>query len=126
MICFPCTFFFSFFFFFPKKYFYYGGLSWREAEAGCRKGERTDADTLLVATTDPMLMNAFNNVNLAAACIVTSAGFARELGVAEESWVYPLGGAGTRDSYDCECMPFFQPHFPSLSSPSSSVLLQVA
>ncbi|KAI7171894.1 hypothetical protein KC316_g3035 [Hortaea werneckii] len=48
----------------------------------------------------PMLMNAFNNVNLAAACIVTSAGFARELGVAEESWVYPLGGAGTRDSYD--------------------------
>lgn len=50
-----------------------------------------------------MLMNAFNNVNLAAACIVTSAGFARELGVAEDNWVYPLGGAGTRDSYDCKC-----------------------
>ncbi|GAB1736326.1 hypothetical protein NU219Hw_g6991t1 [Hortaea werneckii] len=49
---------------------------------------------------NPMLMNAFNNVNLAAACIVTSAGFARALGVAEETWVYPLGGAGTRDSYD--------------------------
>ncbi|KAI7356542.1 hypothetical protein KC354_g10399 [Hortaea werneckii] len=48
----------------------------------------------------PMLMNAFNNVNLAAACIVTSAGLARELGVAEDNWVYPLGGAGTRDSYD--------------------------
>ncbi|RMY54556.1 hypothetical protein D0865_04647 [Hortaea werneckii] len=55
----------------------------------------------------PMLMNAFNNVNLAAACIVTSAGFARDLGVAEESWVYPLGGAGTRDSYDFWERPTF-------------------
>ncbi|OTA30630.1 hypothetical protein BTJ68_09101 [Hortaea werneckii EXF-2000] len=55
----------------------------------------------------PMLMNAFNNVNLAAACIVTSAGFARDLGVAEEQWVYPLGGAGTRDSYDFWQRPTF-------------------
>ncbi|KAI6952326.1 hypothetical protein KC321_g17630, partial [Hortaea werneckii] len=55
----------------------------------------------------PMLMNAFNNVNLAAACIVTSAGFARDLGVAEEKWVYPLGGAGTRDSYDFWHRPTF-------------------
>ncbi|KAI7266152.1 hypothetical protein KC345_g8263 [Hortaea werneckii] len=55
----------------------------------------------------PMLMNAFNNVNLAAACIVTSAGFARDLGVAEEKWVYPLGGAGTRDSYDFWQRPTF-------------------
>ncbi|KAI7329352.1 hypothetical protein KC354_g18435, partial [Hortaea werneckii] len=55
----------------------------------------------------PMLMNAFNNVNLAAACIVTSAGFARDLGVAEAKWVYPLGGAGTRDSYDFWHRPTF-------------------
>ncbi|RMY08472.1 hypothetical protein D0868_04778 [Hortaea werneckii] len=55
----------------------------------------------------PMLMNAFNNVNLAAACIVTSAGFARELGAAEDNWVYPLGGAGTRDSYDFWERPSF-------------------
>ncbi|KAI7534195.1 hypothetical protein KC317_g19028, partial [Hortaea werneckii] len=55
----------------------------------------------------PLLMNAFNNVNLAAACIVTSAGFARDLGVAEENWVYPLGGAGTRDSYDFWQRPTF-------------------
>ncbi|KAI7295059.1 hypothetical protein KC315_g19023, partial [Hortaea werneckii] len=54
-----------------------------------------------------MLMNAFNNVNLAAACIVTSAGFAHDLGVAEEKWVYPLGGAGTRDSYDFWHRPTF-------------------
>ncbi|KAI7183779.1 hypothetical protein KC363_g8036, partial [Hortaea werneckii] len=55
----------------------------------------------------PMLMNAFNNVNLAAACIVTSAGFARDLGIAEEKWVFPLGGAGTRDSYDFWHRPTF-------------------
>lgn len=69
------------------------------------------ADFEVMAMPDPMLMNAFNNVNLAAACIVTSAGFARDLGVAEEKWVYPLGGAGTRDSYDCELQTFPNPPF---------------
>lgn len=49
-----------------------------------------------------MLMNAFNNVNLAAACILTSVDEARRLGISEEQWIYPLGGAGTRDSYDCK------------------------
>ncbi|KAK5950717.1 hypothetical protein OHC33_008099 [Knufia fluminis] len=48
----------------------------------------------------PMLMNAFNTVNLAGACILTSTAFAEELGVPKDKWIYPLGGAGTRDSYD--------------------------
>jgi hypothetical protein len=52
--------------------------------------------------TDPLLMNAFNNVNLAAAALLTSTEFARELGIPESKWIYPLGGAGTRDSYECE------------------------
>lgn len=47
-------------------------------------------------------MNAFNNINLAGACILTSIAFARELGVAEEKWVYPLGGAGATDSDECK------------------------
>lgn len=47
-------------------------------------------------------MNAFNTINLAGAVILTSTDFAQELGVPESKWVYPLGGAGTRDSYDCE------------------------
>jgi len=47
-------------------------------------------------------MNAFNNVNLAAACILTSTEHARELGVPESKWIYALGGAGTRDSDDCK------------------------
>lgn len=47
-------------------------------------------------------MNAFNTVNLAAACIVTSTEFAKQLGIPEDKWVYPLGGAGTADHDDCE------------------------
>jgi hypothetical protein len=57
---------------------------------------------VLTIMPDPLLMNAFNNINLAAACILTSVDFARELGVPEEKWIYPLGGAGTRDSDECE------------------------
>jgi hypothetical protein len=57
---------------------------------------------VLTIMPDPLLMNAFNNINLAAACILTSVDFACELGVPEEKWIYPLGGAGTRDSDECE------------------------
>ena len=46
-------------------------------------------------------MNAFNNVNLAAACLMTSAQYARELGIPGSKWVYPLGGAGTQDADNC-------------------------
>ena len=58
----------------------------------------------MLFVTDPLLMNAFNTVNLAGACIVTSTTMAEKLGVPESKWVYVLGGAGTRDSYDCESM----------------------
>ena len=51
--------------------------------------------------SDPLLMNAFNNVNLAASCILTSTEYARRLGIPESKWVYPLGGAGTQDSDSC-------------------------
>ena len=43
-------------------------------------------------------MNAFNTINLAGAVILTSVRYARELGIAQERWVYVLGGAGTQDS----------------------------
>jgi acetyl-CoA acetyltransferase len=48
----------------------------------------------------PLLMNAFNTVNLAATCLLTSTAYAKELGIPESKWIYPLAGAGTRDSYD--------------------------
>lgn len=48
-------------------------------------------------------MNAFNSINLAGSCILTSTEYAEELGIPESRWIYPLGGAGTQDSDDCEC-----------------------
>ena len=57
---------------------------------------------ILRLTPDPLLMNALNTVNLAAAVLLTSTETARELGVPESRWIYALGGAGTSDSADCE------------------------
>jgi acetyl-CoA acetyltransferase len=48
----------------------------------------------------PLLMNALLNVNQAAAVIIADAELARTLGVPEERWVYPWGGAGSKDSSD--------------------------
>ncbi|KIW24683.1 uncharacterized protein PV07_10385 [Cladophialophora immunda] len=46
----------------------------------------------------PLLMNAFNTINLAGACILTSTDYAEELGIPKTQWIYALGGAGTQDS----------------------------
>ncbi|KAH8815474.1 hypothetical protein F5884DRAFT_180194 [Xylogone sp. PMI_703] len=68
----------------------------------------------------PLLMNAFNTVNLAGACLLTSTDLAEELGVPKEKWIYPLGGAGTSDSNDFWERPNFY------SSPSISRSLDMA
>ena len=47
-------------------------------------------------------MNAFNTVNLAAAVLLTSTDYAQKLGIPQEKWIYPLSGAGTQDSPNCE------------------------
>ena len=47
-------------------------------------------------------MNAFNTVNLAGAVVLTSTDFAKQLGVDQSRWIYPLGAAGTQDSGDCK------------------------
>lgn len=47
-------------------------------------------------------MNAFNTVNLAAACILTSVDQAEKLGISRDKWVYPLGGAGFHEDDHCE------------------------
>ncbi|CAN8101995.1 unnamed protein product [Discula destructiva] len=52
----------------------------------------------MICTPYPLLMNAFNTVDLAAAVILTSVEVARELGVPEEKWTYPLGGAGRKEA----------------------------
>ena len=62
--------------------------------------------TVLIATgmLDPLLMNAFNTVNLAAACILTSTTYAEQLGIPKTKWIYALGGAGTQDADNCETL----------------------
>ena len=50
---------------------------------------------------DPLLMNAFNTVNMASACLITSTDYAKKIGIPESKWAYVLGGAGTRNSLDC-------------------------
>jgi hypothetical protein len=57
---------------------------------------------MLTVLLDPLLMNAFNAVNIAGACIVTSVEFASQLQIPEDRWIYPLGGAGTRDAFGCK------------------------
>ncbi|KAI1979106.1 hypothetical protein LOZ53_000374 [Ophidiomyces ophidiicola] len=52
----------------------------------------------LICSPYPLLMNAFNAVNLAAACILTTTEQARKFGVPESQWIYPLGGAGTAEA----------------------------
>ena len=61
--------------------------------------------SLFLTYIDPLLMNAFNTINLAGACVLTSAEHARELRIPSDRYIYPLGGAGTRDSNDCKLTP---------------------
>ena len=68
----------------------------------------------------PLLMNAFNTVNLAAACILTSTSYACELGIPQSRWIYVRSGAGTRDSTEFWRRPNFY------SSPSISRSLDAA
>ena len=72
---------------------------------------------------DPLLMNAFNTVNLAAAILITSTSCATRLGVPPSKWIYPLGGAGTRDADEFWQRPNFYSS-PSISrSRGSSVVM---
>ncbi|MCJ1328352.1 hypothetical protein MMC10_005028 [Thelotrema lepadinum] len=74
----------------------------------------------MICSPYPLLMNAFNAVNLSGACLLTSTEFAEEIGVPMEKWIYLLGGAGTKDSVD-----FWQrPNF--FTSPSISRSLDAA
>ncbi|KAF1836726.1 hypothetical protein BDW02DRAFT_628595 [Decorospora gaudefroyi] len=85
-------------------------------------GDSTDEEVIgnvgkknrMICYPYPLLMNALNTVNLASAIILTSTSFAKTLGVPESKWIYPLGGAGTKDSDEFWKRPNFY------SSPSIS------
>jgi hypothetical protein len=72
---------------------------------------------MLLTSIDPLLMNAFNTVNLAAAVLMTSTSNASRLGVPSSKWIYPLGGAGTRDADEF----WLRPNFHSSPSISRSI-----
>lgn len=55
----------------------------------------------------PLLMNAFNTVNLAGAVILTSTTTARSLSIPQSRWIYPLGGAGASDAAEFWNRPNF-------------------
>jgi hypothetical protein len=42
-------------------------------------------------------MNGLNSVNLSCAVVLTSTEYAEEIGIAQDRWIYVLGGAGTGD-----------------------------
>ncbi|KAF2750654.1 acetyl-CoA acetyltransferas-like protein [Sporormia fimetaria CBS 119925] len=68
----------------------------------------------------PLLMNAFNTVNLSAALLLTTTTHAQHLGIPSSKWIYPLGGAGTSD-------PDYFWHRPNFhTSPSISHSLSAA
>lgn len=67
----------------------------------CKISDLLEHDNKLIMI-DPLLMNAFNTVNLAAACILTSVEHATALGIPRSKWIYVLGGAGTEDKENCK------------------------
>ncbi|KAJ5753601.1 uncharacterized protein N7511_007754 [Penicillium nucicola] len=48
----------------------------------------------------PLLMNAFNDVNIAGACILTSTDLAGRMGISRDKWIFPLGGGRGNDTED--------------------------
>ncbi|CAI7670733.1 unnamed protein product [Penicillium viridicatum] len=55
----------------------------------------------------PLLMNAFNDVNLAGACILTTTECAVRMGISRVKWIFPLGGGRAEDSKDFWDRPNF-------------------
>ncbi|TGO13509.1 hypothetical protein BTUL_0068g00160 [Botrytis tulipae] len=75
-------------------------FAWNKESAGKLSEEsigKVGKGNRMICWPYPLLMNAFNNVNMAASCIITSVSFAAELGIPENKWIYPLGGAGMRE-----------------------------
>ncbi|KAL1865406.1 hypothetical protein Plec18167_009453 [Paecilomyces lecythidis] len=61
----------------------------------------------MICTPYPLLMNAFNNVNMASACLLTSTDVAEKLGIPKDLWVYPTGGAGFGESEEFWLRPTY-------------------
>ncbi|PSR81431.1 hypothetical protein BD289DRAFT_462123 [Coniella lustricola] len=92
--------------------------SWNHAKQPLSKDDiaTVSPKNRMICSPYPLLMNAFNTVNLAAACILTSTENAKKLGIPEDKWVYPLGGAGRKEEEQFWRRPnFFQSQAISLA-----------
>ncbi|GAD94934.1 thiolase [Paecilomyces variotii No. 5] len=61
----------------------------------------------MICTPYPLLMNAFNNVNMSSASLLTSTDVAEKLGIPKSHWVYPTGGAGFEESEEYWLRPTY-------------------
>jgi hypothetical protein len=59
-----------------------------------------------MTSLDPLLMNAFNDVNIAGACLLTSTDCAERMGISREKWIFPLGGGRGEDTAECITYPY--------------------
>lgn len=74
-------------------------LSWHHGQADSKESISTvSRRNRMICAPYPMLMCAFNKVNIAGACIVTSSEKAKELEIDESKWIYVRAGAGTAES----------------------------
>ncbi|KAF4552954.1 Hypothetical protein D9617_8g049670 [Elsinoe fawcettii] len=88
---------------------------------GTREWDGKRGGNRMVCWPYPLLMNAFNNVNLAAAVVVTSTETARELGIGEDKWIYMRGAAGTSESAEFWKRTSFH-HAPAISESLDAAL----
>lgn len=96
--------------------------SWNFGKAdGKETIETVTLKNRMICTPYPMLMCAFNMVNIAGACIVTSDDYARELDVDESKWIYVRGGAGIAESEEFYYRTEYH-HSPAISQSIDAAL----
>lgn len=67
--------------------------AWTREEAAACELTAPSPENRMIGFPYTLRMTANLNVDLSAAVLMTSRGFARELGIPEDRWVYPMGGA---------------------------------
>jgi acetyl-CoA C-acetyltransferase len=98
--------------------------SWLHEPRTAAEIETVSPDNRMVAFPYPKLMNALLSVNQGAAAIVADTETARRLGVPEDRWVYPWGGAGAADSYDFLARPGYD-RSPAMEAALDGAFLDV-
>lgn len=75
-------------------------VAWHPTPLSPEQVVTASADNRMICFPYLKLMNAYLSVNQAAAVVLTDTETARRLGIPEERWAYPWGGAGADDPGD--------------------------